>query len=108
MREVEGGATSKIGEARFGKCRLTITPPEFIKGVRERRIFRRKKNGGRGPVAANGFNQEVAGICPQICWACWVFFENFLVKADIRQYSILAATDPLDPLLIDTINDNKF
>ena len=40
---VEGGATSKIGKARFGKCRLTITPPEFIKGVRERRIFRRKK-----------------------------------------------------------------
>jgi hypothetical protein len=25
---VEGGATSKIGKARFGKCRLTITPPE--------------------------------------------------------------------------------
>jgi hypothetical protein len=39
---VEGGATSKIGEARFGKCRLTITPPEFIKGVHERRIFRKK------------------------------------------------------------------
>jgi hypothetical protein len=39
---VEGGATSKIGEARFGKCRLTITPPEFSK-VRERRIFRKKK-----------------------------------------------------------------
>jgi hypothetical protein len=43
------GAKSKIGKARFGKCRLTITPPEFIKGVRERRIFR-KKNGGRGPT----------------------------------------------------------
>jgi hypothetical protein len=39
---VEGGATSKIGEARFGKCRLTITPPEFIKGVHEKRIFRKK------------------------------------------------------------------
>jgi hypothetical protein len=38
------GAKSKIGKARFGKCRLTITPPEFIKGVRERRIFRRKNN----------------------------------------------------------------
>ncbi len=37
------GAKSKIGEARFGKCPLTITPPEFIKGVHERRIFRRKK-----------------------------------------------------------------
>jgi hypothetical protein len=44
------GAKSKIGEARFGKCRLTITPPEFIKGVHERRIFRRKKIGGRGPT----------------------------------------------------------
>jgi hypothetical protein len=43
------GAKSKIGEARFGKCHLTITPPEFIKGVREGRIFR-KKNGGRGPT----------------------------------------------------------
>jgi hypothetical protein len=41
---IEGGATSKIGKARFGKCRLTITPPEFIKGVHERRIFRRKTN----------------------------------------------------------------
>jgi hypothetical protein len=40
---VEGGAKSKIGEARFGKFCLTITPPEFLK-VRERRIFRRKKN----------------------------------------------------------------
>jgi hypothetical protein len=27
----------------LGKCRLTITPPEFIKGVCKRRIFRRKK-----------------------------------------------------------------
>ncbi len=43
------GAKSIIGEARFGKCRLTITPPEFIKGVRKRRIFR-KKIGGRGPT----------------------------------------------------------
>jgi hypothetical protein len=41
------GAKSKIGEVRFGKSCLTITPPEFIKGVRKRRIFR-KKNGGRG------------------------------------------------------------
>jgi hypothetical protein len=41
---VEGGETSKIGEARFGKCRLTITPPEFLK-VRERRIFRKKMVG---------------------------------------------------------------
>ncbi len=24
---IEGGATSKIGEVRFGKCHLTITPP---------------------------------------------------------------------------------
>jgi hypothetical protein len=31
------GAKSKIGEARFGKCRLTITPPEFIK-------FKKKQN----------------------------------------------------------------
>ena len=47
---LRGGAKSKIGKARSGKCRLTITPPEFIKGVRERRIFRRKKIGGRGPT----------------------------------------------------------
>jgi hypothetical protein len=40
---VEGGATSKISEARFRKCRLTITPPEFLK-VHKRRIFRRKQN----------------------------------------------------------------
>ncbi len=46
---LRGGAKSKIGKARFGKCRLTITPPEFLK-VRERRIFRRKKIGGRGPT----------------------------------------------------------
>jgi hypothetical protein len=44
------GAKSKIDEARFGKCRLTIKPPEFIKGVRERRIFRKMKIGGRGPT----------------------------------------------------------
>jgi hypothetical protein len=47
---VEGGATSKLGKARFGKCRLTITPPEFIKGVRERRIFRKKKLAGEDPL----------------------------------------------------------
>ncbi len=47
---VEGGATSKIGKARFGKCRLIITPPEFIKWVRERRIFRRKKLAGEDPL----------------------------------------------------------
>jgi hypothetical protein len=29
------GAKSIIGEARFGKCRLTITPPEFIKGEKK-------------------------------------------------------------------------
>ncbi len=43
------GAKSKIGEARFGKCRLTITPPEFIKGVCEGRIFRKKKLAGEDP-----------------------------------------------------------
>jgi hypothetical protein len=43
------GAKSKIGKARFGKCRLTITPPEFIKGVCERRIFRKKKLVGEDP-----------------------------------------------------------
>ena len=36
-----GGAKSKIGEVRFGKCSLTITPSEILK-VHERRIFRRK------------------------------------------------------------------
>ncbi len=46
---LRGGAKSKIGEARFGKCRLTITPPEFSK-VRERRIFRRKKLAGEDPL----------------------------------------------------------
>ncbi len=46
---VEGGAKSKISEARFGKCRLTITPPEFSK-VRERRIFRKKKLAGEDPL----------------------------------------------------------
>ncbi len=46
---VEGMATSKIGEARFGKCRLTITPPEFLK-VRERRIFRKKNLAGEDPL----------------------------------------------------------
>jgi hypothetical protein len=51
---VEGGATSKIGKARFGKCRLTITPPEFLK-VRERRIFRKKKIGGRGPTGPSKY-----------------------------------------------------
>jgi hypothetical protein len=46
---VEGGATSKIGEARFGKCCLTITPPKILK-VRKRRIFRKKKLAGEGPL----------------------------------------------------------
>jgi hypothetical protein len=46
---VEGGATSKIGKARFGKCRLTITSPEFCKGPREKN-FQKKKIGGRGPT----------------------------------------------------------
>ena len=44
------GAKSKFGKARFGKCRLTVTPPEFIKGVRERRIFRKKKLAGEDPL----------------------------------------------------------
>jgi hypothetical protein len=34
---VEGGATSKIGKARFGKCHLTITPPG-------EKNFQKKKN----------------------------------------------------------------
>jgi hypothetical protein len=59
---IEGGTTSKIGKARFGKCRLTITPPEFIKGVRERRIFRRKKIGGRGPTGPPNSKTESNGI----------------------------------------------
>jgi hypothetical protein len=53
---LRGGAKSKIGEARFGKCRLTITPPEFSK-VRERRIFR-KKNGGRGPTGPHSYGDS--------------------------------------------------
>jgi hypothetical protein len=36
------GAKSKIGEARFGKCRLTITPP------REKN-FQKKKLAGEDP-----------------------------------------------------------
>jgi hypothetical protein len=39
---IEGGVTSKIGKARFGKCRLTITPPG------EKNF--QKKIGGRGPT----------------------------------------------------------
>ena len=35
-----------------------------------------------------GFNQEVAGSYPQICWVYWVYFENYLVKAEIREYII--------------------
>ena len=46
---LRGGAKSKIGKARFGKCRLTITPPEFLK-VHERRIFREKKMAGEDPL----------------------------------------------------------
>jgi hypothetical protein len=46
---LRGGAKSKIGKARFGKCRLTITPPEFLK-VREKRIFRKKKLAGENPL----------------------------------------------------------
>jgi hypothetical protein len=40
---VEGGATSKIGEVRFGKCRLTITPPE-------EEFSEKKKISRRGPT----------------------------------------------------------
>jgi hypothetical protein len=47
---VEGGATSKIGEARFGKCRLTITPPEIFEGLREKNFQKKKEIGGRGPT----------------------------------------------------------
>jgi hypothetical protein len=46
---LRGGAKSKISKARFGKCCLTITPPEFSK-VRERRIFRKKKLAGEDPL----------------------------------------------------------
>ncbi len=46
---LRGGAKSKIGKARFGKCRLTITPPEFSK-VCEGRIFRKKKLAGEDPL----------------------------------------------------------
>ena len=34
-----------------------------------------------------GFIQIVAGIRPQICWACWIFFEKYLDKIEIRAYS---------------------
>jgi hypothetical protein len=46
---VEGGATSKIGEARFGKCRLTITPPEIFEGPREKNFQKKKKLAGEDP-----------------------------------------------------------
>jgi hypothetical protein len=46
---LRGGAKLKIGEVRFGKCRLTITPPEFLK-VCKRRIFRKKILAGEDPL----------------------------------------------------------
>jgi len=39
---LRGGATSKIGEARLGKCGLTITPPDFSKVPKEKN-FKKKK-----------------------------------------------------------------
>jgi hypothetical protein len=45
---VEGGATSKISKARFGECRLTITPPEFWERPREKN-FQKKKMAGEDP-----------------------------------------------------------
>jgi hypothetical protein len=39
---VEGGATSKIGEARFWERGLTRSPPEFSKFWKSR-IFRKRK-----------------------------------------------------------------
>ena len=41
--------TSKIGEARFGKCRLTITPPEIFEGPREKNFQKKKKLAGEDP-----------------------------------------------------------
>jgi hypothetical protein len=55
---VEGGATSKIGEARFGKCRLTITPPE-------EEFSEKKKISGRGPTGPpnNVATKEARVVC---------------------------------------------
>jgi hypothetical protein len=50
---VEGGARSKIGEARFWERGLTRSPPEFSKFWKRfsRQNFqKKKKNGGRGPT----------------------------------------------------------
>jgi hypothetical protein len=49
----EGGATSKIGEARFWERGLTRSPPKFLKFLKRfsRQNFqKKKKNGGRGPT----------------------------------------------------------
>jgi hypothetical protein len=46
---VEGGATSKIGEARFGKVPSDHNTTRIFEGPRAKN-FQKKKNGGRGPT----------------------------------------------------------
>jgi hypothetical protein len=54
---IEGGATSKIGEARFGKCRLTITPPG-------EKNFQKKKLAGEDPLDPLIVDQKIsAKLC---------------------------------------------
>ncbi len=47
---VEGGATSKIGEARFWERGLTRSPPKFLKDFPTRIFKKRKKMAGEDPL----------------------------------------------------------
>jgi hypothetical protein len=69
---VEVDPTSKIGKARFGKCRLTITPPG-------EKNFQKKKIGGRGPTGPPSFtNKEMtlmtmsAMVAIHPIWLLWL------------------------------------
>ena len=47
---IEGGATSKIGEARFWERGLTRSPPEFLRDFPARIFRKRKKMAGEDPL----------------------------------------------------------
>ncbi len=72
---VEGGATSKIGKARFWERGLTRSPPEFSKfwtRFSRQNFQKKKKNGGRGPTGplSDVLGGEVIGIAGCVEESC--------------------------------------
>jgi hypothetical protein len=64
---VEGGATSKIGKARFWECSLTRSPQSSGSDFSTRIFRKRKKMAGEDPLdplmQKNSAIREMCGLC---------------------------------------------